>query len=155
MMKEPRDTKTRTQDTLTRLINDTDAMVATSDAYGNVHMVPLCFYYEQSGSLLMATPATNQTARNWIMTKKARVSLGHTRDMVMMIGHFEIVGPSELTSDLMDHYAIKTGWDPREFPEPHVYARFVPQRVQAWRELNEMAGREIMRHGRWIYTGSS
>jgi hypothetical protein len=30
------------------------------------------------------------------------------------------------------------------------WLRVVPRRIQAWREENELAGREVMREGRWL-----
>jgi hypothetical protein len=30
------------------------------------------------------------------------------------------------------------------------YFRLTPERIQAWREENELAGRELMRHGAWL-----
>lgn len=32
----------------------------------------------------------------------------------------------------------------------YAYFRIVPDRVQAWRERNEMAGRALMRDGHWL-----
>jgi hypothetical protein len=31
-----------------------------------------------------------------------------------------------------------------------VYFRIVPYRVQAWREVNELRGRTLMRDGQWL-----
>ena len=31
-----------------------------------------------------------------------------------------------------------------------VYVRVEPRRIQAWREENELADREVMRGGRWL-----
>ncbi|MEU8803815.1 hypothetical protein [Spirillospora sp. NPDC048819] len=40
--------------------------------------------------------------------------------------------------------------DPRESTTPYHWFRITPRRVQAWREVNELAGRELMREGRWL-----
>ena len=45
---------------------------------------------------------------------------------------------------------VKAEFDPREEPEPYAYFRIVPQRIQAWRESNELAARVLMRDGRWL-----
>ncbi|GAA3050451.1 hypothetical protein [Streptomyces glomeratus] len=33
---------------------------------------------------------------------------------------------------------------------PYRWFRIFPRRIQAWREVNEMSGRELMRDGRWL-----
>ena len=58
----------------------------------------------------------------------------------------------ELTSELGDAFAVKTGFDPRELATPYQYFQLSPRRIQAWREENELAGRTLMRDGAWIET---
>lgn len=41
-------------------------------------------------------------------------------------------------------------WDPREGANDYAYFRIVPDRVQAWREVNELPGRTLMRDGAWL-----
>jgi hypothetical protein len=33
---------------------------------------------------------------------------------------------------------------------PYRWFRISPRRIQAWREANELAGRELMRDDRWL-----
>jgi hypothetical protein len=33
---------------------------------------------------------------------------------------------------------------------PYRWFRISPGRIQAWREVNELPGRELMRDGRWL-----
>jgi len=33
---------------------------------------------------------------------------------------------------------------------PYAYLRVTPRRIQAWREENELAEREVMRDGHWL-----
>lgn len=47
-----------------------------------------------------------------------------------------------------DVFATKTGFDPRELDEPYQYFLIRPRRIQAWREANEVPGRDLMRNGR-------
>ncbi|MEU9739920.1 hypothetical protein AB0E12_12100 [Micromonospora chersina] len=42
------------------------------------------------------------------------------------------------------------GFDPRELDEPYQYFLIRPRRIQAWREANELRGRDLMRDGRWL-----
>ena len=62
------------------------------------------------------------------------------------------VGESILTGaapDLAEGYAGQSDWDPRTSPDGYAYLVLRPERVQAWREVNELAGRTLMRDGTW------
>ena len=49
-----------------------------------------------------------------------------------------------------DTYAAQADWDPRDAPDGYVYVVLAPERIQVWREANEIAGRTVMRHGHWL-----
>jgi hypothetical protein len=78
------------------------------------------------------------------------VGIGPTRDVVLVEGTVETVQPGELTEQDAELFAAKTGFDPRRLATPYLYFRVVPRRVQAWREADELDGRELMRDGRWL-----
>jgi len=63
-----------------------------------------------------------------------------------------IDGTAELVTDerTMDAFAAKNGWDPRGENGDYAYFRVVADRVQAWREANELPGRTLMRDGEWL-----
>ena len=138
----------RKQDVLNRLEKDNDAWVATASAAGVPTLVPLSFVWDR-GTLLMATRRTNPTARNVTPTGQARISLGHTRDVVLIDATAEVVEGAELSPESGDAFATKLGWDLRG-RTPWVYLRFTPYAVRAWREENELSGRELMADGRWL-----
>ena len=46
--------------------------------------------------------------------------------------------------------AARAGFDPRALATPYRWFRISPRRIQAWREVNEMPDRELMRGGRWL-----
>ena len=46
--------------------------------------------------------------------------------------------------------AARTGFDPRALATPYRWFRISPRRIQAWREVNELPDRELMRDGRWL-----
>ncbi|WP_033308579.1 pyridoxamine 5'-phosphate oxidase family protein [Streptomyces iakyrus] len=145
-----RSAEQRTKDTLRRLEHDVDAWVATADgASGAPYLVPLSFLWNGS-YLLFATPASSPTGRNLAASGRARVGIGPTRDVVMVEGTVETVQPGELTEQDAELFAAKTGFDPRRLATPYLYFRVVPRRVQAWREADELDGRELMRDGRWL-----
>ncbi|MEU1003888.1 pyridoxamine 5'-phosphate oxidase family protein [Streptomyces tibetensis] len=147
-----RSAEQRKKDTLHRLDHDVDAWVATADgASGTPYLVPLSFLWNGS-YLLFATPASSPTGRNLAASGRARVGIGPTRDVVMVEGAVETVQPGELTEQDAELFAAKTGFDPRRLATPYLYFRVVPRRVQAWREADELDGRELMRDGGWLKT---
>jgi hypothetical protein len=149
MTPPPRSPQQRRQDTLDRLERDVDAWVATADAAsGTPYLVPLSFLWD-GGSLLIATPSSSPTGQNLQSTGKVRVGIGPTRDLVLIEGTVgEILAAAEVPDEVGDAFAAKTGFDPRQLTG-YSYFRLHPQRLQAWREANELGDRELMRGGRW------
>lgn len=145
-----RSAKQRKLDTLHRLENDVDAWVATADAGGGMpYRVPLSFLRD-GATLLVATVETAPTGRNLRETGRVRLALGETRDVVLVEGTVDTVPPAELPEEEAEVFAAKTGFAPRKAAESYLYFRIRPQRVQAWREANELGGRELMRDGKWL-----
>jgi hypothetical protein len=151
MMNPPaRAAKQRKQDTLDRLQRDVDAWVATADAgSGTPYLVPLSFLWD-GATLLIATPAASPTSRNLRATGKVRLGIGPTRDLVLIEGTVEVLPATEISDSVGDAFAAKTGFDPRQLSDPYLYFRIRPQRLQAWREVNELKDRELMRGGEWL-----
>ncbi|MGI5380192.1 pyridoxamine 5'-phosphate oxidase family protein [Streptomyces sp. CA-251387] len=145
-----RSAEQRKKDTLHRLEHDEDAWVATAEVDGGVpYLVPLSFLWDGS-TLLLATPANSPTGRNLRTTGRARLGIGPTRDVVMIEGTVDTLAPSQLPEGEADRFAAKTGFDPRQLRTPYLYFRVRPHRVQAWREADELDGRELMRDGAWL-----
>ncbi|MFI6479140.1 pyridoxamine 5'-phosphate oxidase family protein [Nonomuraea sp. NPDC050663] len=146
---EARTLDQRKHDTLQRLTDDVDVWVATADpGSAEPYLIPLSFLWED-GTLLLGTDAASRTARNLAGGRTVHLSLGHTRDVIMITGTAEAVPAADIPASTGDAFAVKTGFDPREQTTPYVYFRIRPARVMAWREVNELKGRVIMRGGRW------
>jgi hypothetical protein len=140
----------RKRDALDRLEQDIDAWVATADGdSGTPYLVPLSFLWD-GGALLIATPEASPTGRNLRATGKVRLGIGPTRDVVLIEGAARAVPATEIPDGIGDAFAAKTGFDPRQLTTPYLYFRIQPLRLQAWREANELEGRELMRDGRWL-----
>lgn len=145
----PRTPEQRKRDTLHRLTHDIDAWVATADAdSGTPYLIPLSFQWDGE-SLLVATPDASVTGRNLRATGKARVGIGPTRDVILIEGAVRALGEDELAPADRDAFAEKTGFDPSKLDTRYTYFRITPQRLQAWREADELEGRELMLGGRW------
>jgi Pyridoxamine 5'-phosphate oxidase len=143
----------RKEDSLRRLEQEVDAWVATADGVsGTPYLIPLSFLWD-GATLLFATPASSPTSRNLRATGRARLGVGATRDVLLIEGTVETLAAREISGEIGDAFAAKTGFDPRQLSTPYLYFRVSPQRLQAWREANELEGRELMRDGRWLVPG--
>ncbi|MGP3632212.1 pyridoxamine 5'-phosphate oxidase family protein [Streptomyces sp. 24-1644] len=146
----PRGLEERLRDTRARLESDVDLWVATSGTRGGVHLIPLSFLWDGT-AFLVSTPRTSVTSRNLLADGRVRLSLGPTRDVVVVDATAEPVDLADLAPRTGEAFASKTGFDPRESDEQD-YQFFLirPRRIQAWREANELRGRHLMRDGRWL-----
>ena len=143
-MDEPRTRDQRRKDTLRRLEQDVDVWVAT--AAGDVPcLVPLSFHWDGE-ALFLSTLATNPTARNLTPSGRVRLTLGETRDVVLIEG---TAAPADPSDEVKAAFAARTGFDPRTLRN-YPFFRVEPRLVQAWREVNEIAGRDLMRDGEWL-----
>jgi hypothetical protein len=146
---EPRSRTRRRRDTESRLARDIDVWVASASPEGAPYLVPLSFDWDGE-SLLVSTPADSPTGRNLAAGGRARVGLGATRDVTMVDGTVTVLEIDELGDAEADRFAARTGFDPRQEAGTYRWFRISPRRVQAWREADELAGRDLMRNGRWL-----
>jgi nitroimidazol reductase NimA-like FMN-containing flavoprotein (pyridoxamine 5'-phosphate oxidase superfamily) len=144
-MEPPRSLQQRRQDTLGRLESDADIWIASADDEGDAYLVPLSFVWDGAG-VIVSTPRTSVTGRNLSRGGRVRIAVGELRDVTVIDGTAEPVH-DERTKDA---FAAKHGWDPRKEASDYAYFRIVPDRVQAWREVNELPGRTLMRDGAWL-----
>ena len=136
MSADPRSRAQRRRDTEHRLTHDVDVWVASGSEDGAPYLVPLSFDWEDEALL--------------VATRTVRLGLGHTRDVSMIDGDVEILEIDALPQGRGDRFAARTGFDPRTLATPYRWFRVSPRRIQAWREVNELPDRELMRDGRWL-----
>ncbi|WP_433063288.1 pyridoxamine 5'-phosphate oxidase family protein [Dactylosporangium sp. CS-033363] len=149
MNPEPRTRQQRQADTQNRLERDVDLWVATASSEGVPYLVPLSFDWDGQ-ALLIATSADSPTGRNLIASGRVRLGLGLVRDVNMIDGDVEVLAIDALPQDAGDRFAARSGFDPRELGDRYRWFRITPRRVQAWREENELRGRDVMRDGHWL-----
>ena len=127
-----------------------DCWVATSDPDSGVpQLVPLSFVWD-GVTVLLSTSASSPTGRALMATGGVRLAFGATRDVVMVDGDVEVIDAAHVSSEEGDRFALRTGFDPRSLRARYLYFRVRPTRVQAWREENELAARDLMRDGAWL-----
>jgi hypothetical protein len=146
---DPRPRAQRRSDTEQRLAHDVDVWVASASTDGVPYLVPLSFDWDGE-AVLLATPADSPTGRNLAASRAVRLALGPTRDVVLIEGEVAALEMDALSAELGDRFAARAGFDPRGLAERYCWFRVIPRRVQAWREVNELAERELMRDGEWL-----
>jgi hypothetical protein len=133
-----------------------DGWVATAtagpDGVPTAHLVPLSVAWIDE-RVVLAVELASRTARGIAAAGRARIGVGPTRDVVMIDAVLERSVPvAEAPAHLADGYAARSDWDPRDDPGGYAYLVLRPERIQAWREVDELAGRTLMRAGAWLVT---
>ncbi len=147
MPSRPRTPGERRRDTELRLACDIDVWVATAGT--EPYLVPLSFDWD-GRTVLLATDARTPTGRNLSRSGRVRLALGPTRDVSMIDGAAEQLAMDGIPAAEADRFAARAGFDPRRAGPTYRWYRVLPDRIQAWREVGEMAGRELMRDGKWL-----
>ncbi|GLY93354.1 pyridoxamine 5'-phosphate oxidase family protein [Actinoplanes sp. NBRC 103695] len=149
MADQPRSAAQRKADVLAKLSAPVaDVWVATADA-GEPYLVPLtASWFEER--IVLATDKNSPTARNLAACGTARLAFGGTRDVVLVDVRLERAVPVADGGPIGEAYAAQNDWDPRTAGDAYLFLILRPERIQAWRELNEIAGRTLMRDGAWL-----
>jgi hypothetical protein len=147
---EPRSRAQRKADALAILAErHADVWVASASKEGVAHLVPLSFAWNGT-HVVLATEVTSPTMRNILCAKRARLGFGRSRDVVMIDATVDDAFPTvDAPPSVTDGYAAQSDWDPRAAVGDFAYVLLRPQRVQVWREADELAGRTVMRGGAW------
>jgi nitroimidazol reductase NimA-like FMN-containing flavoprotein (pyridoxamine 5'-phosphate oxidase superfamily) len=143
-----RSAQQRKRDTLARLDREVDAWVASASPEGFPYLIPLSYLWDGQ-TLTVSTPEDSPTARNLSTGRPVRLTIGPTRDVVLIEGTAEAFSSEKVPAELADAFADKL-WDPRLDSVRYSYFRITPRLIQAWREVNELSGRTLMRDGRWL-----
>ena len=155
MTQEPaRPPDERKIDTLAMLSRDvTDVWVATASGQREAarpHLVPVSLTWLDDERVVIAIKETSQTARDLQAHGVARLAVGPTRDVVMIDTVLdEVHDVGNAPGGIVERYLSQSDWDPRTSPG-YVFVVLRPQRIQAWRESNEIPGRTLMSEGQWL-----
>jgi len=145
----PREAATRKADTLATLSTpEIDVWVATASPDGTAHLVPLSLAWVDD-RLVIAVAPTSRTARDIAASGRARMAVGPTRDVAMIDAVLDRSVDVAAAGPLAEAYAAQADWDPRT-SDGYQFLVLRPERVMAWRESDEIAGRTIMRDGEWL-----
>ena len=125
-----------------------DVWVATASEAGAPYLVPVSLAWVDE-RVVIAVEASSVTARNLVGSGKARLGVGPTRDVVMLDVVLEKTVDVGADEALGAAYVGQADWDPRG-DTGYVFLVLRPVRVQAWREVDEIEGRLLMRGGQWL-----
>ena len=149
MTADARDRATRKADTLAMLTTPAiDVWVATASGAGAPYLVPVSLAWVDD-RVVIAVAGTSATARNLTASGEARLAVGATRDVVMIDAVLEKAVDVATDEALGAAYVAQADWDPRS-STGYEFLVLRPVRVQAWREVNEIPGRTLMRDGTWL-----
>ena len=148
----PRTREQRKADALAMLSADNaDVWVASAgideSGVAEPYLVPVSLAWVD-GCAVIAIPTTSRTFRNLGHSGRARLAVGPTRDVVMLDVVVVEVEPVSASSALAARYVAQADWDPRR-SQGYSLVVLRPERIQAWREVDEMPGRMLMRNGEW------
>lgn len=122
-----------------------EAWVASASPSGERHLVPLSTVWD-GRRIIVAVDRRSATARNLAATRKARVALGQTGDVVMIDTALnKSVDVDSAPAEVASAFADQADWDPRDAGGPsegYVYLCLLPERVQVWRSVAEHRGRD-------------
>src|SRR3546814_17281091 len=104
-----RTTEQRKADALAKLAeSDADLWVATASATGEPYLVPLSYAWD-GVDVILSTHSSTLTARNLAESGRARLGIGHTRDVVMIDAHVvDTVSISDAPSEI-DRKSVVSG----------------------------------------------
>ena len=152
---EPRTAAQRKAETLAKLsASAADVWVASASindaGAAQPYLVPLSLAWV-GDRIVLALEAGSRTARSLPVGTRPRLALGATRDVVMIDAIVEqAASTADTAEEIADAYAAQSDWDPRTAGDGYLYLVLLPQRIQAWREVNELPGRTLMRNGEWL-----
>ena len=113
-------------------------------------MVPVSHTWN-GNQIILATEPSSRTVANVTANPRVCLALGETRDVVMIEAVLrEAVPKTEAPAALAQGYAAQAGWDPQTDGSDYVYLVLGPERIQVWREAEDLAGRTVMRDGAWV-----
>jgi hypothetical protein len=120
--------------------------LATAEVGGRPHVIAVSALWDGSG-LTVTTLGTSKTARNMAMNPLVVLVGGDPSDAIVVQAQvIETVGP-EGSPRMLQEWKTAMGWEP---PGDWVFYRLRPTRIQAFRGYDEIGGRDVMIHSRWV-----
>jgi predicted pyridoxine 5'-phosphate oxidase superfamily flavin-nucleotide-binding protein len=149
-MAELRSAAQRKADVLALLEQHRHGWLATATRDGTPHLVVVATVWNDGATILITTRRSSRTGQNLEHGGRGRIALGSSNDAIMIDVDVEQILPVVNAGRLGQVFVAAVGWDPADEGPDWCYFVLRPTRVQAYRGYGELAGREIMRRGRWL-----
>ena len=144
-----RDIATRKKDVLETLAKNGRFWLGTADVTGRPHVIAVSAWWE-SEALVMATLGTSRTARNIETNPRVTLATGAFNDAIVI--HAQMIESSavEDSPELAKGFKAALGWEPSEVSPGWIFFRLRPTKIQAFRDYEEIEGRDVMVRSRWL-----
>jgi hypothetical protein len=144
-----RDIATRKKDVLDALAKNGRFWLGTADPTGKPHVIAVSAWWH-SDALVMATLGTSRTARNMEMNPHVTLAGGAFNDAIVI--HAQMIESRAVADapELARGFKAAMGWEPSEVSEGWSFFTLRPIKIQAFREFEEIEGRDVMVRSRWL-----
>lgn len=118
--------------------------VATASRNGNPHLVPQSFAWHE-GRVIISSGEGFRLTKDLLEGSQARLALGDTCDVVLIRASVEAHMPvGEEPPEVRERFATQADWDPSKLGSAFRYFLLKPERIDVWRQPDEMGDRTIM-----------
>ena len=138
----------RIADALAAFDRERDCWIAVARKDGTAHLVPLSFWWDGE-CFVIATLEQSVTVNAVKRTGHVRASLPSTADVVIIEATAKVISLDAIDAATHHRFCATAGFDPVAEPQGYVYVVLMPVRIQSWRDVAELAGRDIMIDGQW------
>ena len=144
-----RDVATRKKDVLETLAKNGRFWLGSADPAGRPHVIAVSAWWE-SDALVIATLGSNRTARNIEMNPRVTLATGAFNDAIIIHAQMIESRAVEDSQDIAQGFKKAMGWEPSEVGSGWVFLRLRPTKIQAFRDFEEIEGRDVMIRSRWL-----
>jgi hypothetical protein len=144
-----RDVATRKKDVLETLAKNGRFWLGTADPTGKPHVIAVSAWWE-SEEFVVATLGSSRTARNIEMNPRVTMATGAFNDAIVIHAQMIESRAVEDSPDLAKGFKAVMGWEPGEVGPGWIFLRLRPTKIQAFRDYEEIEGRDVMLRSRWL-----
>lgn len=143
-----RDSATRKADVMATLRKQGHYWLSTAEVGGRPRVIGVAGWWD-GDQIVVTTLGTSRSARNMEMNPQVVLAHGDPSDAVVIEAGVIDSSMADESAELAAGFSKAMGWDPREM-DGWMFFRLRPTRIQAFRGYDEIEGRDVMIHGRWV-----
>jgi len=143
-----RDAATRKKDVIEALEKQGHYWLATAPIGGRPHVIAVSGWWD-GHDVIVATLGASVSSRNMAMNPLVTLAGGDPSDAIVIQAQVMESANTADSPELAVGFKEAMGWDPSEM-DGWVFFRLRPTRIQAFRGYDEIGGRDVMVHSRWV-----